>query len=290
MTRSVQETNNDAFRLSTVHSQDGTKIGYRSIGHGPGLIVVPGVLTTSEQFTAFARSLSDSLTVHILDRRGRGESGPQGLEYSVKKECEDIRAVQDATGSVYIFGISYGGLLTLEAAWTHPTFAKIAVYEPGVLIHSVPADWRWLTEYEEDLNQQDLRGALTTFVQGEGKTFLTRVPKWLAKLILCIGVRGKRWNRISQLLSENLREQREIRRLASTYRTYEAIDNAVFLMAGGKSPELVHQMIGQLSQTIKGSESLIAPKLHHLSPENGHSPAQVAEPLRAFFLDNGRTD
>ncbi|MBD3922030.1 alpha/beta hydrolase [Paenibacillus sp. PR3] len=288
MTKSMQETNNGSFRLSTVHSQDGTRIGYRSVGHGPALIVVPGVLTTSEQFTTFARSLSDSLTVHILDRRGRGESGPQGPEYSMIKECEDIRAVQDATGATYIFGHSYGGLATLEAALTNLSFARIALYEPGVLIHSVPTDWNWIADYEQDLSRQDLRGAFATYVQGAGQSLLTRVPRWLARLILCLTVRGERWSLIARLLHENLNEQRELRRLASKYRQYEAIDADVLLMAGGKSPEFVHQMIHELNHTIQRSQAMTLPKLNHLSPENGHKPIQVAELVRAFFLENGQ--
>jgi len=273
-----------SFIRSTVISQDGTKIGYRSIGHGPGVIVVPGALTTSEQFTIFAHHLSDSLTVHILDRRGRGESGPQGPEYSISKECEDIRAVQDATGASYIFGHSYGGLATLEAALTNLTFTKIALYEPGVVIHSVPADWNWIAEYEKDMNQEDFRGAFTTFVQGASQTFLSRVPKWFAKLNLCIGIRGEHWNRIMRLLPENLNEHKEVRRLAPEYRKYEAIDAAVLLMSGQKSPKSEHQMIRELSQTIKGANVLTLPKLHHLSPENGYSPIQVAQPVKEFFL------
>jgi pimeloyl-ACP methyl ester carboxylesterase len=284
MAAAIKEDNMGSFTRSTVISQDGTAIGYRSMGHGPGLIVIPGALCTSEDFTQLAHYLSDSLTVHVLDRRGRGGSGPQGLEYSIQKECEDIKAVQDATGASYMFGHSYGGLAALETALLHQTFEKIALYEPGIFIHSVPEDWSWISQYEEDMKGKDYRGAFTTFVQGASQTFLSRVPKWFAKFNLWIGVRGEHWNRILQLLPENLNEHREVQRLASTYRKYEGIKVHVLLIAGMKSSESVHQMIQELNQTIKLSQKLLIPRLHHLSPENGYSPIQVAQPVKEFFL------
>jgi len=276
----------DSFAYSTAVSQDGTKIGFLSTGRGPGLIIIPGALTTSVEFTAFASYLSDLLTVHILDRRGRGESGSQGPDYSICKECEDIAAVQEATGASYLFGLSYGGLVALEAAMANQSpFEKIALYEPGIYLHSVPTDWEWLSEYEEDLDKQDYRGAFTTFVQGASQTFLSRVPKWFAKLNLCIGIRGEHWERISRLLKENLTEHKEVQRLASTYRKYKTIQSDVLLMAGHKSPESTHQTIRELNRTIKCSQMLIIPRLHHLSPENGYSPLQVAQHVKTFLTN-----
>jgi len=273
-----------SFCYTTVVSQDGTPIGFRSIGQGPGLIVVPGALTTSAEFTTFAQCLADSFTVHILDRRGRGQSGPQGAAYSIHKECEDIMEIQASTGASYLFGHSYGGLAVLETVLIHRTFERIALYEPGVVTHSEPEEWTWLSAYEEDLKRQRYRGAFTTFVQGASQNFLSRMPKWFADLNLRIGIRGEHWNRIKQLLPENLNEHKEVQRLAATYRKYEAITADVLLISGMKSPEPVHRMIQELDQTIPRTQIVAIPKLHHLSPENGYSPMQAAEPAKVFFL------
>jgi pimeloyl-ACP methyl ester carboxylesterase len=59
-----------------VLSKDGTKIGYLSVGSGPSVLVVPGVLSMAADYAAFARALSEHFTVHTIERRGRGESGP----------------------------------------------------------------------------------------------------------------------------------------------------------------------------------------------------------------------
>ena len=96
----------------TVTSADGTVISYLTTGSGPPVIVIPGTLETAADFALFADLLGQRHTVHTIERRGRGLSGPQGDEYGMIKECEDIAAVQKlATGSTLMFGHSYGGLI-----------------------------------------------------------------------------------------------------------------------------------------------------------------------------------
>ena len=143
-------------------------------------------------------------------------SGPQGINYSINKECEDVKSVQEATGATYVFGHSYGGLVALETARTN-IFKKMAVYEPGVFIKSTPTDWDWLPEYENDMNKKDFRGAFASFVRGAGHTPLKRLPKWYAKFILRLVIRGNHWNQIEKLLPENLIEHREVKRLESYF-------------------------------------------------------------------------
>jgi pimeloyl-ACP methyl ester carboxylesterase len=65
-----------------------------------------------------------------MDRRGRGASG-DSLEYSLKKEAEDVAAVVDSRkGEVFVFGHSYGGVAALEAAYLTKHIAKLMLYEP----------------------------------------------------------------------------------------------------------------------------------------------------------------
>src|SRR5690348_9510455 len=122
-----------------VHSRDGTRIGYLSVGTGPAVLVIPGVLSMAADYLAFARALGEHFTVHIIERRGRGVSSPQGDQYSIDQEWDDLRAVQRETRAAYFVGHSFGGLVTLEAARGNSALKKIAVYEPGVSIDgSIP--------------------------------------------------------------------------------------------------------------------------------------------------------
>ncbi len=69
---------------STVLSADGTTISYLTVGNnGPSVIVIPGALSIAANYAAFARALAEHFTVHTIERRGRGESGPQGQDYGL---------------------------------------------------------------------------------------------------------------------------------------------------------------------------------------------------------------
>src|SRR5690242_13409236 len=142
----------------TVTSRDGTAIGYETVGQGEGVLVLGGAWRTARDYLPFARALADPFAVHLIDRRGRGRSGPQGASYSIEREIEDLIAVQAHTGATKLFGHSYGGLIALEAARRSTIFTDVVVYEPGVSIGgSIPTGW--MTAYGELLAAGDRRGA-----------------------------------------------------------------------------------------------------------------------------------
>lgn len=49
---------------------DGTTIGYRQIGSGSGLILLPGGFQASQHGMRLTTAISDVFTVSVLDRRG----------------------------------------------------------------------------------------------------------------------------------------------------------------------------------------------------------------------------
>ena len=59
-------------------SADGTRIAYETHGSGPALVVVAGALCSREMGPSrgLADALQGSFTVHLYDRRDRGESDP----------------------------------------------------------------------------------------------------------------------------------------------------------------------------------------------------------------------
>ena len=161
-----------------VLSRDGTRIGYLSRGTGPSVLVVPGVLSMAADYAAFAQALSEHFTVHTIERRGRGESGPQGDDYSIAKECEDVLAVRADTGASLLVGHSYGGLVALEVARNNKAFTKIAVYEPGVSIGgSMPT--AWIPGYEKKLAENRRLDALVEFTLADAPPRIQKTPPWL---------------------------------------------------------------------------------------------------------------
>lgn len=141
--------------MPTVLSKDGTTIAYDTSGHGPAVILVDGALGTRSTFSGdseLARLLAPSFTVYTYDRRGRGASSDT-QPFAVAREVEDIEALIDtAGGTAYVYGISSGGALALEAAIGLPNkVTKLAIYEaPYDSSEAGRAAWKayWTTLHE----------------------------------------------------------------------------------------------------------------------------------------------
>jgi pimeloyl-ACP methyl ester carboxylesterase len=137
-------------------SEDGTKIAFSKTGKGKPLILVDGAFC-HRKFGAnekLPQYLSKHFTIYSYDRRGRSESG-NTLPYSPHKEYEDLQAViNEAGGNAYVYGISSGAALALEAANAGVKIEKLALYEvPYITDNSrkpLPENYlKTLTEYAE---------------------------------------------------------------------------------------------------------------------------------------------
>src|ERR1700678_1376764 len=120
-----------------VTSADGTKIGYRQMGKGEALILVHGGIQSSQSFMEMAKALSDTFTVYIPDRRGRGLSGDFGNNYSIAADCQDMQALIRQTKAQNIFGLSSGAIIALQTAIIEPALKKVALYEPPIVVDGV---------------------------------------------------------------------------------------------------------------------------------------------------------
>ncbi len=274
----------DIGATNSARSKDGTTISYLSIGTGQPVLVIPGVLSMAADYTGFASALAEHFTVHTIERRGRGESGPQGDDYSVVKECEDVLAVRAETEASLLVGHSYGGLVALEVARNNTAFTKIAVYEPGVSIDgSMPIDW--IPDYEKKLAEHKDLDALVEFTLADAPAPLGKMPLWLMKLVWrLLFIRYPESRQMPGLLSTNLREWREIARLDSSYENYREITADVLLMYGGKSKsKAVSLAMERLVAILLHSETKEFPTLDHFGIERT-APREVAKAVSDYFL------
>jgi len=138
--------------MNTVTSKDGTTIAYDKRGNGAAVILVDGALGyRGIGFgSPLAELLSQRFTVYTYDRRGRGES-TNSKPFTIEREVEDIDAlIQQAGGSAYVYGISSGACLALEAAIKlGDKIKKLALYEPPY--NSDPASVPAWKEYRNHL-------------------------------------------------------------------------------------------------------------------------------------------
>ena len=274
--------NTNDWTSSTVTSADGTTIAYQTLGSGAGLIVVGGVLSTAGDYIDLGRELADSFTVHLIERRGRGASGPQGPGYSVEKECEDLLAVQAKTGAERVFGHSYGGFVALQTVRHAAVFREVAVYEPAVVLDGAPAP-AWLDPYRELLARGDRRGAFATMVKHAGfaPRALAAMPLAGVRLVLRAGIRGREWQRTEALLEANLAEQ-QAQLDAAGIAGYAEIGSQTLLIGGSASPPSVAAQLEALRRTIPATTVMILDGLGHPAPET--HPAQVASCVEQFFV------
>ena len=266
-----------------VLSQDGAKISYLTMGSGPSVLVIPGALSMAADYAAFASALAEHFTVHIIERRGRGLSSPQGDDYSILKEREDVLALQQETGASLLVGHSFGGLVTLEVARNNPLFTKVAVYEPGVSIDgSIPM--HWMPGYEKKLAEKKYLDAFVEFSLGVGPERARNTPPWLMKLLLPLFLSSHERKLRLGLLPENLREHQEVARLDSSYENYREIPADVLLMYGGKSNVTwVDMSMERLAAVLPRSETKEFPKLDHFGIDK-RAPREVAKAVSVYFL------
>jgi pimeloyl-ACP methyl ester carboxylesterase len=265
-----------------VRSIDGTTISYETLGAGEGLLVVGGALRAARDYLPFARALSDSFTVHVIDRRGRGHSGPQGAEYSIAHESEDLLAVQAETGATIVFGHSYGGLVALEAARHSAVFSEVVVYEPGVSIAgSIPG--AWMGRYRERLAARDPWGAFATMARGAGAAppALERMPLWSVKLILRLFIKQQQWQQIEPLLHATLAEHEQVAALDdTTLDRYQTIAARVLLLGGANSRWFARTgLLAHLPDAIPNCTGELINGLDHTAPDE-KAPELIAHRVR----------
>lgn len=174
--------------MKTVTSKDGTNIAFDQIGQGPVLILVGGAFQhrAIDQRTAqLAALLAPHFTVFHYDRRGRGDS-TDTQPYAVEREVEDLEAlIKEGGGSAFVFGMSSGGVLALEAARQGLAIKKLALYElPFNLDPSGPDAVKNYATQLTALLAEGRRGdaaalAMTTFgAPAEAVAGIRQAPVW----------------------------------------------------------------------------------------------------------------
>ena len=185
---------NGSGLITRVTSRDGTEIAFWTSGDGPPLVLVHGTAADHTRWQPLLPHLEPHVTVHAIDRRGRGAGG-DGPEYHLEREYEDVAAVVDAvtaaaTSRVDVYGHSHGGILTFGAATLTSQIRRLVLYEgwpvPDPLVYALPAD------VEERMDQLLARGDRDGVVEAlfrsledmsdEDMTAIRSAPSWLGRV------------------------------------------------------------------------------------------------------------
>ena len=271
-------------------SRDGTRISYRQMGEGPGLVLVHGALQSSRSFTSLGAALCDTFTVYIPDRRGRGRSGPFGDSYAMQTEVEDLGALLNKTGSHNVFGLSSGALITLEAALTLPAIHKIALYEPALEIDGQPSPLDWVPRYDKELAAGNLPGAMVAIIKGTGdQSLFTSLPRFVLLPMFKLGMRyqSKRSEddepSLQALVPTVHFDTRLLMEMAGRLESFRTVRPEVLLLGGARSVAFLTAALDALSAILPNCKRIELPGLGHIAADNAGEPTRVADELRRYF-------
>ena len=252
----------------------------RSVGLGPGIVLVPGAGRAAHHYARLSAKLAGLFTVHAIDRRGRGESGPQGDSYCIEREVEDVAAVLEATRSHFVFGHSYGGLIGLEAARVLP-IERLAAWEPAVsLSGSFPA--AAMPPFVEAVaHGRDAVAQAMVVKTVIGRPF-DALPLAAIQALVALYTWGNHRRDRPTLVTAMSAELAQIVRLDSDGSRYADISVRTLLLAGANSRAFLTSPPRELARVIPHAEARVVAGLAHMAPDE-QAPARVAELLRAFF-------
>jgi pimeloyl-ACP methyl ester carboxylesterase len=288
---------NQTYTTSSVLSSDGTIVGYRQLGSGPGIILVHGGASASQHFMKLGATLSDAFTVYIPDRRGRGLTGPFGNNYGIQKEVEDVDALLKNTDAHSIFGLSSGALIALQAALNLPSIRKAALYEPPLDIdNSIMTVLSFMPRFDREVAEGKVAEAGVTFSKDFGKYFgpiqslLDIFPRFLLVRIFTRFLRNDAKNIKGddvplQILFPTFHyDYQLIAEMKGTLENFKAVRAEVLLLGGSKSPSFLTRTLDALSKVLPNVERVELPGLGHAAATDGGKPECVAQELRRFFL------
>ena len=278
-----------------VTSDDGTTIGYRQFGKGPGVVLLHGSMSSSYNHIQLAVALANDFTVCIPDRRGRGMSGPYREDHSVETDVDDLAAVLEATGAHSVFGCSSGAIILLEAALALPSIRRAVIFEPPVFIDGrVPT--AILTRFDRAMADGNVAGALVAGMKGAKMAppvFNVLPSKVLEPLVkLAMAQEEKRGTNgyvpMRELAPTLHYDFQLVAETSGALERYRAISADVLLLGGSKSPAYLNRALDTLEKVLPGAKRVELSGVGHAAAWNadrGGQPALVAHELRRFFSE-----
>lgn len=266
--------------MNRVISKDGTSIAYTKIGQGPTLILVDGALCfrASGPNGPLAEQLSPYFTVYTYDRRGRGDSN-EAKPYAIEREVEDIAAlIEEAGGSGYLYGISSGAALALEAAKRLSSVTKLIVYEAPLVVDEsrLPVPGNYASTFDKLLAANRRGAAVKHFMRkGVGLPAIAMVmmplmPAW-SKLKAVAHTLP-----YDTLLTERFQQGKP---LPADY--WSSVKIPTLVIYGGKSPAWMQNGMKALAKALPHADLRVLPGATHLV-----KPKSLA-PLMIDFYCNG---
>ena len=242
-------------------SKDGTAIAFDTLGTGPPIILVDGAFCTRSfgPMPKLAPLLAKHFTVFTYDRRGRGDSGDKP-PYAVEREIEDLQAlIKEAGGSVFVFGMSSGAVLAIDAAAQGARIKKIALYEPPVMVeeggHRPPAD-----------SQKHLSGLILEGRRGDAVKFMMTKVMGVPAIVVTVMRLLPAWSKL-KAVANTLPYDVAITGDSALIMKRAAIVAVPTLVVGGeKSPQFLRTAVKAVADVVPHAQlRLLEGQTHNVS-------------------------
>ena len=292
------------YEKISVTSKDGTGIGVRKLGRGPGVVLEHGGALASQHYMKLAAALADQFTVYLPDRRGRGMSGPYGPNYCIEREDEDLAAVIAATGAENVFGSADGGMFALHASMSIPAIRRVALFEPVVFVGQPGLDEfkATISRGQRLVDSGDIAGAMASLAKdasdGDPRAQAVAAPlRLLGKIMTQPAIcRVLLWADAKRVTGDDaaLRDlivawKEELNVVKSTEGHLDDFKNVtadVLLLIGTGAPTLFTGTLDALQTVLPRATRVDLPGLNHGGPQDqGGNPPAIAEQLRRFFSE-----
>jgi pimeloyl-ACP methyl ester carboxylesterase len=284
-----------AFVEGSVLSKDGTKIGYRKYGrNNPALILVQGAMGVIVNYHELAKALSHDFIVYVPERRGRILSPKEYTpDHSIENDVEDLSCVINASGASYVFGLSSGAIITLEATKILESIKKAAIYEPPFYVKR-PVPENKIDRVFSYISEGNTSAALANVfkIVKVGPKIFKYVPLPILKQMTKAFIKSEdkqqngRYPKISYLISTMRFDFTAVLQRGGKVQSYRGIDKPVLLLGGAKSPKYLHDALDTLEKVLPNQKRIEFKKLDHSAPWNadrGGDPETVAKALIDFF-------
>jgi pimeloyl-ACP methyl ester carboxylesterase len=258
--------------VGKVLSKDGTAIAFDRLGHGSPVILVDGALCHRGfgESGELAELLAQHFTVFTYDRRGRGDSGDTA-PYSVEREVEDIAALLgEAGGAAFVWGLSSGAILALEAANRLSGIKKLALYEAPFIVDdsrsTTEDDWVRIDEAVAADRRSD---AVKFFLKAVG------VPGFVIAVMRLMPV----WSKLKAVAhtlpydGAIVRDNQRGKPLPAS--RWASLTVPALVMDGGKSPAWMRHANRSLATVLPNAEYRTLEGQTHMLKPKAHAPMLV---------------
>lgn len=128
---------------------EGKNVFYRTVGEGKPLLLLNGIMMSTQSWTPFEPAFTNGHKLVMLDLLDQGQSDAYEVDYEQDVQVEVVRALLTELGieRIRIMGTSYGGEITLQFALKYPQCV-----ERMVLANTVARTNAWLTAIGEAWN------------------------------------------------------------------------------------------------------------------------------------------